>query len=61
MENPTFLLPLSEVEAATLTAAVTLVLTSIDTTAYASELQRQVAMAQKPPLESIRNKLTQRR
>lgn len=61
METNTFLLPLNETEAAALAFVVALVLTSIDTAGYTNEVQKQMAMAQKPPLESIRNKLTQRR
>lgn len=58
MSPKTYLLPLSKEEVIMLAAIVAAALTAIDTTAYTNEVQRKLMQAQKPQLESIKNKLT---
>lgn len=61
VESNVFLLPLSTAECASLIAAITIVLVSLETMAYTSPVQEAMLKAQKPNLESIKNKLSHRR
>lgn len=54
----TYLLPLSKEEVATLTATIAAALAAIDAARFSSEMQRVLMLAQKPHLESVKNKLT---
>ncbi len=58
METGIFLLPLSKQEVMVLAAIIAATLSAIDTAKYTNEIEKTLALSQKPLLESIREKIT---